>query len=348
MKNKSFYFIWASDISNNTGEGILGRKFLNSILSNKDNILINSYEKKFDLKKISDLNKINFYRTKRSFNHKYFGPLLGILFCWKNYILGKKIIFLNYLPFWNILIFLFLPPKTILGPVTGSKYLGELNSLSAFVRKYIFPIFYYLNSLILMFRYKKVIFSTNLLSIYLPPQKKFFFNFVYTLINSNKFKKKKTQFDIVIYYRNHNTKNSKNLFKVLKLLSKKNYNVCVLGDKLKIKGFKNFGLINNSKVKKILKNSKITFASSENLFSMFIIEAINENLYVLYDNNLSNYNELKNISSLIALNLSNIKKTLYIIDRVIKKKKNINDFSSNKNIKKIRLNYQNFLKDFLN
>lgn len=81
---------------------------------------------------------------------------------------------------------------------------------------------------------------------------------------------------------------------------------------------------------------------------MFIIEAINENLYVLYDNNLSNYNELKNISSLIALNLSNIKKTLYIIDRVIKKKKNINDFSSNKNIKKIRLNYQNFLKDFLN
>ena len=132
------------------------------------------------------------------------------------------------------------------------------------------------------------------------------------------------------------------------MLSKKNYNVCVLGDKLKIKGFKNFGLINNSKVKKILKNSKITFASSENLFSMFIIEAINENLYVLYDNNLSNYNELKNISSLIALNLSNIKKTLYIIDRVIKKKKNINDFSSNKNIKKIRLNYQNFLKDFLN
>jgi len=348
MKNKSFYFIWASDISNNTGEGILGRKFLNSILSNKDNILINSYEKKFDLKKISDLNKINFYRTKRSFNHKYFGPLLGILFCWKNYILGKKIIFLNYLPFWNILIFLFLPPKTILGPVTGSKYLGELNSPSAFVRKYILPIFYYLNSLILIFRYKKVVFSTSLLSTYLPQKKKFFFNFVYTLIKNNKFKKKKTKFDVVIYFRKHNTKNSKNLFKILKILSKKKYKVCVFGDKLKIKGFKNFGLIDNSKVKKILKNSKITFASSENLFSMFVIEAINENLYVLYDNNLSNYNVLKNSDPLIALNLNNSKKTLHIIDKVIKKKKSINYFLINQNLKKIRLNYQNFLRNFLN
>ena len=27
--------------------------------------------------------------------------------------------YLNYLPLWNFLIFILLPPKTLLGPITG-------------------------------------------------------------------------------------------------------------------------------------------------------------------------------------------------------------------------------------
>ena len=32
---------------------------------------------------------------------------------------GNKICYINYLPIWNFLIFVVLPKKTILGPITG-------------------------------------------------------------------------------------------------------------------------------------------------------------------------------------------------------------------------------------
>ena len=43
---------------------------------------------------------------------------------------NKEICYINYLPLWNFLIFILLPPKTILGPVTGGKILsGSLYDL---------------------------------------------------------------------------------------------------------------------------------------------------------------------------------------------------------------------------
>ena len=347
MNNGCFYFVWASDISNNTGEGILGRKFLNSILRNKNKILINTYEKKFYLKKISDLNKLNFNTSYQSIIHKYLGPLIGITLCWKNFFLGKKIIFLNYLPFWNILIFLFLPPKTILGPVTGSKYLGKIDNFSAIIRKFIFPILYYFNSFILRFRFKKVIFSTNLLKDYLSNNNKFFYNFVLTFINENKYRNKNFLFDIVFYYRKHNTKNSKKIFDILELLSKK-YKICIFGDELKINGCKNYGRITNTKVNNILNKSKITFASSENLFSIFVIEAFNKNVHILYDKNLFGFNKFKDNNFLIPINFNNPKKILVMIDRIINSKKFKYNFKkTNKIIKKNKIDLKNFLEDFI-
>ena len=106
MNDKKKIFVWTSDISQNTGEGILCRNFLNKILSKNNKIIIQSLEKKFNLKKITELKKLNLSQINQSLFHKYLGPLIGILFCWINYFLGHKIIYLNYLPFWNIPIFL--------------------------------------------------------------------------------------------------------------------------------------------------------------------------------------------------------------------------------------------------
>jgi hypothetical protein len=65
---------------------------------------------------------------------------------WKDFLSGKKTIYVNYLPLWNFLIFLLLPPGSILGPITGGKYNGTVNSLSGFfqiVFKHL-RIFYYI------------------------------------------------------------------------------------------------------------------------------------------------------------------------------------------------------------
>ena len=98
---KKRLYIWACDYSKNTGEGLLARLFTREL--NKKNII-----------------KIN---KKIYINHKYIAPFIGILFCWKNYLMNRGVVYVNYLPLWNTLIFLFLPPNTILGPITGgAKY----------------------------------------------------------------------------------------------------------------------------------------------------------------------------------------------------------------------------------
>jgi hypothetical protein len=53
MKNKSL-LIWASDLSHNTGEGVLARTFLNEIqkVRKYQNIKINTLEENINLKTI--------------------------------------------------------------------------------------------------------------------------------------------------------------------------------------------------------------------------------------------------------------------------------------------------------
>ena len=83
-----------------TGEGNLARKFIEKFFKNQN---IN----------IENLRNRNFL------NRKYLVPFIGILYCWKNFVKGNKVGYINYLPLWNFFIFIFLPPKTILGPITG-------------------------------------------------------------------------------------------------------------------------------------------------------------------------------------------------------------------------------------
>ena len=124
------YFIWASDISNSTGEGILARNFLKDLnIKKKQKIIIKTFENIYKIN-TTEIGKVKNLKTgtiDKSISHKYIGPLVGIIYSWIYYFKGYKIIYLNYLPLWNPLPFVMLPPRMILGPITGSIFMGKKN-----------------------------------------------------------------------------------------------------------------------------------------------------------------------------------------------------------------------------
>ena len=275
MKKKKIFF-WAADFKSNSGEGRLGRLYINNFTKKIKNEIIKIPHPKIKI-----------------INHKYIIPFIGIIICWFYFVRNKKIIYLNYLPYWNFLIFILLPPKTILGPITGGAYFDK-KAKDYFIRKYIFPIFYYFSNQILKIRYEKCVFSTDLLKKKLPKKiiKKSKFNFVFKAIKNNqKNEKIKKKIDFLFYYRNH--KNKKTFFPVdlLKRLVKQNYKINIVGDKLKLKGIKNLGYVSYDQVNTLLNKTKFTVISNENIFSFFTIDAINNNVKILI--NEKYYNQLR-------------------------------------------------------
>jgi hypothetical protein len=260
--NKKDNFIWACDISQNTGEGQLANLFLN-----KEKIKINKYTKHKIYNKI--------------LQHKYILPFVGIFFCWFNFFKNKQIYYINYLPLWNFLIFLFLPPKTIIGPITGGA-----NFKFSFFRKYIFPILYLIAQIIIHFRYNYINFSTSLLkkNLFFFIKKKSNFNYVLNALKKRQVIKKKN-IEFLIYYRNH--KNKKSLFPYffIKKIITSGFSVNVVGDKLNLVGVKNYGKLSNQKINKYLSRTKFSISSGENILSFFTLECINNNVKILIGNN---------------------------------------------------------------
>ena len=259
--NKINKFIWVCDISQNTGEGRLAHLFLNI-----KKIKINKYSK----------HKIN----NKIFLHKYVLPLVGVFFCWYNFLKKKKIYYVNYLPLWNFLIFLLLPPKTIIGPVTGGAYYR-----SSIIRKYIFPILYSISQIIIYFRFNHINFATSLLkkNLFLFLKKKSSFNFVLYALKK-KIKNKKKKIDFLIYYRDHLNKKSLFPYSLIKKIILLNFSVYVVGDHLNLKGVKNLGKLTNQKIDKYLANTKFSIASEENPLSFFTLECINNHVKILIGN----------------------------------------------------------------
>ena len=88
------------------------------------------------------------------------------------------------------MLFLFLPPNTKFGPITGGA--NYLDSNSNYIRKYIFPIFYKISELLINIR-GHYIFSTDLLKKYLSKKtvQKSKFNYVFNFIKIKNIKEKK-------------------------------------------------------------------------------------------------------------------------------------------------------------
>ena len=256
---KKKLYIWACDYSKTTGEGILARLFTKEL--KKKNII-----------------KVN---KKTYLNHKYITPFIGILFCWKNYLIYRRVAYINYLPLWNTLIFLFLPPNTILGPITGGAKYSKKDKKNFIIRNYLFPILYKISEKVLNLRFKNIIFATSLLKKFLNNKTINLsnFNFVFKFINLKK--KNKKDIHLIVYYRKHSNKLTFFPIKYLKKILKKEYSVHVIGDILKIKNVINHGKLSNKKVQILQSRSKYTIASGENFYSLFILECISNHVKIL-------------------------------------------------------------------
>lgn len=319
-KFKTKIFFWASDTSFFSGEGILANQFLKQL------------KKKYIVKQ---LNGLSF--KKKTLFHKYIEPFYGIAKLWIKFLQGNRVSYINYLPMWNSLIYLILPPNTILGPITGGSINNKLSiSFNSIIRSYIFPFLYLLTELIILFRFQKILFSTNLLEdkVFKIILKRSLFNYVYTLFNFNKITNKKKQ--IIVYYKKHYTKSYKilknSLF--LKFLHNNNFKVIVIGDYYHNKYFTNKGFVTRKKVNLLLKQSLFSIGTTENYYSIFSIDSINNQTKIIYEN--INKNKLQ-IFKQMFVSISDLKNKTQI-----KKKDFINDYKKVKKLKsKFNIFFQN-------
>jgi hypothetical protein len=277
------FFVWCSDFENYRGEGILARIFLEKISFNSN--------KKFFIK--TPGNTYLFYNNnitlikKKDFNLNFFNKYIilfhGIFLIWVNFYKKKNIIYLNYLPLWNFFIFLLLPRKTILGPITGGGFFFNTSFVQKIFRKFVFVFFNYISLSIIYKKFKYLFFSTDLLSSYIKSKsKKFIFNFS---LSCFKFLKKnpKKNIDFLIYYKKHSTKNPETLKKFINFLTNFNLKLVVLGDEIKNKNTTYFRRLQRNKLLELLKRSKFTIISNENFYSLFCIDSISCSVKIFFD-----------------------------------------------------------------
>jgi len=271
-------FAWASDLSSNSGEGNLARLFI------KKKLCI------YDLKIVTHKNIFGDSWVTHFLNYKYISPFVGIICCWFNFFKNTKIAYINYLPLWNCFLFLLLPPGTILGPITGGANYKK-NKKGYFVRRYIFPKLYKISELFLSLRNIEIIFSTSLLKKYLLKKtiENSKFNFIFNYYKLNiKYPK---NIDILIYYRNHSNKKKFFPYSLIQKIKNFQLKICVVGDHLNIPFVRNYGRIDNIKLINLLKKTKFSISSDENLYSLFFMECINNHVKVITD-----YSNFKKIS----------------------------------------------------
>ena len=279
-KNNYQTYIWACEFNHYSGEGKLSSLYLKYLLENnkiKNYIIecplgIYSYA---DLKNVNKVKKDNF-----NFYFKYITPLIGLFKIFKeHYLYEKKTVYLNYIPLWNFILFLLLPRKTILGPITGSEFFNSINIRSIF-RNNIIKFLNLISKFIINIKYSNLIFSTNLIKIN-KKNHKYLFQLKYS-IKKKKRKRIKKKIDLIFYYRNHPNKYSIYEIDYLKKLIKSGKKVKIVGDILPGLRKHCVGYLSQKKLIKLLDKSKYTISSLENPFSFFIQDAILSNIKVIF------------------------------------------------------------------
>lgn len=305
--NRIKNIIWASDLNDNTGEGTLGQLFIKKLLhKKKERVLIKTPDHEYVYKK--KFKNINLKKQKSLF-HKYISPIFGAIYL-RVKSSNNQIIYVNYLPLWNFIIFLILPKKTILGPVTGSIFKGKVDNFNFLIRAYIFPVFVKISLIIIKKKFKNIFFSTDLLKSKVKKNNmKYLYNFVfcYFVKDFPKYKKKKDErkYKFLFYNKDHITKKNLNLINFLKKLSKE-HTIYIIGDNIKYTNFFNFGYLKKNRINTILKKTEYVVSTNENIYSMFNIESINNGATIIYDKKITN-NAVKNYGFIVPINFENKK-----------------------------------------
>jgi hypothetical protein len=126
------------------------------------------------------------------------------------------------------------------------------------------------------------------------------------------------------------------LIDLIKILSEKNYKICVMGQKLNIKKNVTYkGIVTRKKSLRLIAVSKYSLGSSENLFSFFVLDCLSNNLKIFFNKNFKIDKKLIKTNLFIPIDFSNLKKSLKIIDNSIKNK-NLNTLKFKK------LNFSSF------
>ena len=315
-------YCWVCDYDKTNGEGIIANLFLKSLIKNnkfnKNNIIIKNYGIKLNYNNLKNLN--NKKSQNLSFKEKYINPFIGIFFLWYKFFMGHKVVYVNFLPLWNFLIFLLLPPNTILGPITGSRFFDKnVSGWEWLFRKFLMPIQFYLSNLILLFRYEKLIFNTsNLKNILFEKVKnKSKFNFMYNLYEINKtdlnFKK---QIDFIFYVRMYPSKGMKQIIKYINAL-KIEKNIVTVGEKLNIDGIKEYGLVDREIVLDLCKQSKFTIISSENFYSLFSFDCISNGVKVFFNELLDHEKDLVESNKIFPIKIDDFEQSIDYIKKKI-------------------------------
>ena len=327
MNNNKETYIWCCDFNHYRGEGILARSFVEYLSKYKKKLIIQTFDRRFFFQNNKYKNDSKF-KNKEKINlnvfENYLYPIVGIIWLWINYFKKNEIIYLNFNPLWNIFIFMFSPPGTSFGPITGSIYDGDAKTISQIVRKYFFPFFYKISLFFLFKRKNKILFSTSLLKKVIPRKKlsRCIFDFqinYYKKLPKYNINKYNRNIDIIYYYRNHSSKKNKILNNILKEISKKFY-VVIIGDFFNEKNFKNLKLISKKKTNKIILKSKFTFAAPENIFSMFTLECLSLNTKIFYEKKQNMIKKFFLTKNLIPINFTNHHKALTVIKNNLNKK----------------------------
>ena len=308
--------IWACDFRQNSGEGKLARLFVEKFYSkSKIEIIIVTPDCNYLLFDGSyKIIKRKKYVNYNNFFFKYLYPFIGCLFSWYSFFHGKKFIYVNYLPLWNFLLFLLFAPNTNLGPITGS------NRYRAFNFRLLIPILYNISKYIVNFRHKKTIFATdNLKKYFKKKDKNKKFNFVLNYLNSKATKITPKPIDLIIYYRKHNNKNNDFMLNFALWMVDKNYKVSCIGDKINDRRVKSYGYINNKEAINLIKKSKLGVNSSENFYSFFTLDCMNNFTNVLCDKkSLNGRNIFKN--KVLVTNYDNFSVACEIAHNFLKRK----------------------------
>jgi len=334
---------WACDFSKTSGEGKLARDFVNRFCSlHKVNFYVHTpdiFSIKIYKKKFLDIKKKK--RSSSAFLHRFIFPTWGIFFLLFNYYFKKKkIAYINYCPLWNILIFALLPKNCVLGPITGSNIFYRKNSIS--ILKFILTNPLYKISLgFIKIKKWALVLSTNILVSVFEKNKYFnYFENYFFLSNLKKNFFLKTKYkkdiDLLIYFRLHYNKDNLFFSNIIKKLAK-HLNIHVFGDYINSNEVVNHGQISNKTVFKLLKRTKFTIASSDNIYSIFCIEALRCSVRIFY-NGLLDKQLLKKYRFFYPIDFLSVNNSFISILRILKKYKFKKKYLQNIIVNKLKIN----------
>jgi hypothetical protein len=143
------------------------------------------------------------------------------------------------------------------------------------------------------------------------------FGYVYSIfINHINKQINKKKFDLIFYNRKSLTKKN-DIIKKLILKLPAELNICVIGERILKNNIINYGFVNKKKAAKLIRDSKLAFASSENILSLFVIDAYNSKTGIIFDMNMMNIKTKISKKNFLPINYNNLNSAVRKIKKYI-------------------------------